>query len=150
MKYNEDMESKNTHLSIYQCAVSLATHYRHITAKLAESFDLTGVQLATLCMLEPDQPVPMKHICVLLGCDASNVTGIIDRLAQKGLIQREDSTKDRRVKMIRLSEKGTHLRQLAIAHLEQSGSHGIHQLTPEEREQLAALLLKATRPGAHN
>lgn len=144
MKYNVTMDNANPHLAIYRCAVSLAAKYRHATTKLAESFDLTGAQLGTLCILEPNQPVPMKHLCVLLNCDASNITSIIDRLAQKDLIQREDSREDRRVKMIRLTQKGIHLRQLAITHLEESGPHGITQLTEKEKVQLAALLEKAS------
>lgn len=144
VKYNTRMSNTNPHLAIYQRSISLAAKYRHATAKLAESFDLTGAQLGTLCILEPNQPVPMKHLCVLLNCDASNITSTIDRLAQKNLIQREDNSEDRRVKMIRLTQKGTHLRQLAITHLEDSGPPGITQLTREEKMQLAALLEKAS------
>lgn len=144
MKYNGAMDTSNPHLAIYQCAALLTAKYRHATTKLAESFDLTGAQLGALCLLEPDRSVPMKHLCSLLNCDASNVTGIIDRLTHNGLIQREDSQEDRRVKMIRLTEKGTHLRQLAIAHLEKSEPHGIGLLSAAEKQQLAALLEKAS------
>lgn len=144
MKYNVTMENTNPHLAIYQRSVSLAAKYRHAISRLAESFDLTGVQLGALCMLEANQPVPMKYLCPLLNCDASNITGIIDRLTQNGLIVREDSQEDRRVKMIRLTEKGVHLRQLAITHLEQAGPYGVAQLTIKEKKQLAALLEKAS------
>jgi hypothetical protein len=46
--------------------------------------------------------------------------------------------------MIRLTKKGTHLRQLAIAHFEETGPHGITRLTAEEQQQLARLLEKAS------
>jgi DNA-binding MarR family transcriptional regulator len=138
------MDNTNPHLAIYQCSVSLAAKYRHAIAKLAESFDLTGAQLGALCMLEADTSVPMKHLCVLLTCDASNITGIIERLVHRDLILREDDSDDRRVKMIRLTQKGIHLRQLAIAHLEEAGPLGIAQLTTTEKQQLATLLSKAS------
>lgn len=144
MKYNVAMDKSNPHLAIYQCSVLLAAKYRHATARLAESFNLTGAQLGTLCLLEPDKPVPMKHLCVSLNCDASNITGIIDRLTRSNLIQRKDSQQDRRIKMIQLTQKGIHLRQLAIAHLEEAGPHGVAQLTDKEKTQLAALLEKAS------
>lgn len=144
IKYNVRMDSINPHFTIYQCSTSLAAKYRHATAKLAESFGLTGAQLGALCMLDIDRPVPMKHLCILLNCDASNITGIIERLVHSGFITREDSLEDRRVKMIRLTKKGIHLRQLAISHLEEAGPHGISRLTPEEQQQLAALLEKAS------
>jgi DNA-binding MarR family transcriptional regulator len=137
------MESTNSHLAIYQCTISLAAKYRHATTKLAESFDLTGAQLGALCLLKPDQPVPMKRLCFLLNCDASNITGIIDRLVRRDLIQRRDNREDRRVKMIELTRKGIHLRQLAITHLEEAGPYGISQLSAAEKQQLATLLEKA-------
>jgi DNA-binding MarR family transcriptional regulator len=149
MKYNVVMENTNSHLAIYQCAVSLAAKYRHATTKLAESFDLTGAQLGALCLLEPDRPVPMKRLCVLLNCDASNITGIIDRLVQRDLIQRKDSQEDRRIKMIGLTKKGIHLRQVAIAHLEEAGPYGMSQLSAVEKQQLAALLEKAASCTPH-
>jgi len=138
------MESINPHFTLYQCSTSLAAKYRHAIARLAESFDLTGAQLGALCMLNVNRPVPMKHLCILLNCDASNITGIIERLVHSGFIRREDSLEDRRVKMIRLTQKGIHLRQLAIAHLEEAGPHGIARLTIKEQQQLAALLEKAS------
>lgn len=138
------MDSINPHFTIYQCSTSLTAKYRHAIAKLAESFNLTGAQLGALCMLDVDRPVPMKHLCVLLNCDASNITGVVERLVHSGFIQREDSLEDRRVKMIRLTQKGTHLRQLAIAHLEEACPYGITRLTIEEQQQLAALLEKAS------
>jgi DNA-binding MarR family transcriptional regulator len=143
MKYTVAMDNTNPHLAIYQCSVSLTAKYRHAISKLAESFDLTGAQLSALCMLEADKPVPMKYLCTLLNCDASNITTLIDRLTHSGLIQREDSTADRRVKMLRLTQKGIHLRQLAIAHVETAGPHGVAQLSSNEKQQLATLLKKA-------
>lgn len=111
--------------------------------KLADSFDLTGSQLNALCMFESDTPVPMKYLSTLLTCDASNVTGIIDRLEASQLIKREDSPTDRRVKMISLTQKGTHLRELAISHIKDISPEGITNLTAAEKLQLATLLTKA-------
>lgn len=144
IKYNSSMDDNNPHFTIYQCSTSLTAKYRHAITKLAESFNLTGAQLGALCMLDGDRPVPMKYLCALLNCDASNITGMIERLVHSGFIQREDSLEDRRVKMIRLTQKGIHLRQLAVAHLEKAGPHGITRLTVEEQQQLAALLEKAS------
>lgn len=35
------------------------------------------------------RPLPMRALAELLGCDASNVTGIVDRLEARGLVRRE-------------------------------------------------------------
>ena len=39
----------------------------------------------------PERPLPMGRLACALGCDASNVTGIVDRLEQRGLIERRPS-----------------------------------------------------------
>ena len=43
-------------------------------------------------------------------CDSSNVTGITDRLEERGLVRREPGEKDRRVKMLVLTEEGEKIR----------------------------------------
>ena len=45
-----------------------------------------------------------------LACDASNVTGLVDRLESRGLIVRRASADDRRVKVIALTPTGARLR----------------------------------------
>lgn len=137
----DDIENR---FIIYQRAATLAAQYRHALTKLADSFDLTGAQLNALCMFEPNKPQPMKYLCPLLTCDASNITNIIDKLESHQLIAREDNPSDRRVKMIRLTQKGAHLRQLAIASLEDIQLGSIDSLTANEKRQLALLLLKST------
>src|SRR5262245_32090841 len=62
-------------------------------------FEVTPAQAHLLQELEPDRPVPMNELAGALGCDASNVTGLVDKLETRGLIERQTVRKDRRVKM---------------------------------------------------
>ena len=48
----------------------------------------------------------MSSIAEALACDASNVTGIVDRLESRGLIARATGADDRRVKTITLTAHG--------------------------------------------
>ena len=73
-------------------------------------FDLTPPQVMTLNHLDTDEPVPMSEIAKWLSCDASNVTGIIDRLEARGLVERRSAPNDRRVTMLALTEEGAALR----------------------------------------
>jgi MarR family transcriptional regulator, organic hydroperoxide resistance regulator len=57
--------------------------------------------------------VPMSSLAGMLFCDASNVTGIVDRLEARGLIERRPSPKDRRVKLLVLTEEGARVRESA-------------------------------------
>ena len=49
-------------------------------------FDLTPAQGHALRVLDPARPVPMSMLAEALVCDASNVTGIVDKLESRGLI----------------------------------------------------------------
>jgi DNA-binding MarR family transcriptional regulator len=57
-------------------------------------------------MLELTQPTKMNMLAVRLGCDASNVTGLVDRLSRRGLLVRRQSDDDRRVRWIELTGEG--------------------------------------------
>lgn len=52
----------------------------------------------------------MGRLAATLACDASNVTGLVDRLESRGLIVRRASDGDRRVKVLVLTPAGTRLR----------------------------------------
>jgi DNA-binding MarR family transcriptional regulator len=81
----------------------------HFVALCAE-FDITPPQLFTLQHLEVQKPISMSDVAKLLACDASNVTGIVDRLEARGLVERRSAVGDRRVKMLALTDEGASLR----------------------------------------
>jgi DNA-binding MarR family transcriptional regulator len=97
---------------------------------------LTAVQARALLAL--DQPVAMSDLAGQLGCDASNITGIADRLARAGLVERVPG-QDRRVKVLTLTPRGRQLRAELRDHLADS-QFPIDRLTRPERDQLKALL----------
>ena len=65
---------------------------------IASEFELSPPQVRALGVLDPDRPVPMSDLAEALHCDNSNVTGIVDRLEKRGLIERRASEHDRRVR----------------------------------------------------
>ena len=75
----------------------------------AESFGLTQTQAWALRILET--PQPMRELARTMGCDASNVTGIVDRLEPLGLVRRRVDDRDRRVKLIEVTAEGRALRR---------------------------------------
>src|SRR5262250_641164 len=72
---------------------------------LCAEFDLTPAQGHALRVIDPDRPVPMSALAEALLCDASNVTGIVDKLEARGLAKRGQA-EDRRVKVLTLTEQG--------------------------------------------
>lgn len=77
--------------------------------------DLTFMQAKALQLLRPGEERAMGDLAEALLCDASNVTGIIDRLEARGLVERRSSHRDRRVKAIALTSAGAELRERARA-----------------------------------
>ena len=109
---------------------------------LAHEFDLAPMQLRALKELSPDSEVPMSALASHLFCDASNVTGIVDRLEARGLIERRPSAEDRRVKMLRVTPKGARVRELLVERMSEPPP-GIAQLSAEDQRALRDLLRKA-------
>lgn len=81
---------------------------RHFFDRSAE-FDLSP-QLAK-AFGELREPLSMGELAERLFCDASNVTGIVDRLEEKGLVERQPDAGDRRVKRLVLTPEGRKLWQ---------------------------------------
>jgi DNA-binding MarR family transcriptional regulator len=79
---------------------------------LAAELNLSPVQCHLLHLIEPGRPVPMGRVAETLACDASNVTGLVDRLESRGLIERRPSADDRRVRVLALTPTGVRLRTL--------------------------------------
>jgi DNA-binding MarR family transcriptional regulator len=82
--------------------------------ELARELDFSPVQLHSLRLLEPEVETPMRALAQQLFCDPSNVTGIVDRLEARGLIERRSSETDRRVKIIRLTPEGQRVRAAVV------------------------------------
>src|SRR6059058_3492575 len=76
---------------------------------------LSFAQAHALRLLDPEEPLPMSSLAERLFCDASNVTGIADRLEARGLVERRSSAGDRRVKALTLTDNGVALRGRVVA-----------------------------------
>ena len=79
-------------------------------AAIAQEFELAPMQMQALMALQPGRELPMSALADTLLCDASNVTGIVDRLEARGLIERREAPHDRRVKMLAVTSEGARFR----------------------------------------
>jgi DNA-binding MarR family transcriptional regulator len=84
---------------------------------LAAELELSPAQCHVLHLIEPGRPLPMGQLAGTLACDASNVTGLVDRLESRGLVRRRASAEDRRVKVLELTPSGARLRTLLLARM---------------------------------
>jgi DNA-binding MarR family transcriptional regulator len=117
---------------------------KYAIVETAEANNITMMQALTLCLLEPDQSVPMKSLSTFMSCDPSNITGIVEQLVTEGLVDRKEALHDRRIKTITLTEKGLSLRDKFLELTTSTRLPNLDALSETETEQLVTILEKAT------
>lgn len=105
-------------------------------AAVAATLGLTALQARTLLWLE--EPRSMGSLAEHLSCDASNVTGLADRLGRLGLVERVTGS-DRRVKLLSLTPAGADNRA-ELAKRVAAGSTVSARLDADQRRRLSDLL----------
>jgi DNA-binding MarR family transcriptional regulator len=103
---------------------------------------LSFPQAHALRLLEPEKPMPMSALADLLFCDASNVTGIVDRLEARGLVERGSAEGDRRVKALAITPAGVELREEVLAIMSEPPD-AIAALTASDQRALRDILARA-------
>lgn len=121
-----------------------ATYARAISAKVGE-YGLTTPQFGILEALYHLGPLSLGDLAGKLLVTGGNVTYVMDRLEEQGLVQRERSPVDRRIIQAKLTERGHAL----IAQVFPGHGSFIEELslalTPEEQDELRVLLKKLGR-----
>ena len=106
---------------------------------LAAALELSPAQCHVLYAIEPGKPMPMKQLAASLSCDASNVTGLVDRLESRGLIRRQPGREDRRVKELDLTPTGARLRAELVARMSTPPA-AIGRLSARDQRELERIL----------
>jgi DNA-binding MarR family transcriptional regulator len=137
------MQTTDPGREAWQLLFSLFGGIRANLFAACQELDLTPAQGRLLKDLEPDRPVPMTELALVHSCDASNITGLVDKLEARGLIAREANPRDRRVRMITVTAAGAELRTRLLDRIAQPPSF-IASLSPADQCRLRDLLRKAT------
>lgn len=90
----------------WRSIMSLLWLQRERVVEAASDLGLSMPQAFAFLHLDVDQPPAMRDLAGALQCDASFVTGIVDRLEELGLAERRVSATDRRVKELVLTPTG--------------------------------------------
>jgi DNA-binding MarR family transcriptional regulator len=99
---------------------------------------LSLVHLNVLSVLDADGPLPMGRLADALDVSVASVTGIVDRMEKRGLVERRRDEADRRVVLVDLADGGREaLRRISEGRREGLGQLLI-QLTDEELSGLLA------------
>ncbi|MFD3438038.1 MULTISPECIES: MarR family winged helix-turn-helix transcriptional regulator [unclassified Streptomyces] len=117
---------------------SVVARYYTEYEQVAAQHSLTGAQARVLGLLTLE-PMPMRRIAVKLKCEPSNITGIVDRLESRGLVERRPDAHDRRVKLAAPTDDGLETARRLRESLD-FAREPLAQLTDEERTVLRDLL----------
>jgi DNA-binding MarR family transcriptional regulator len=82
-----------------------------------KALGLTPGHLKVLAALEPGMPRPMGVIADACNCDPSMATWLVDRLEERGLVERTMLATDRRVKTVNLTALGLQTKERLFAHM---------------------------------
>jgi DNA-binding MarR family transcriptional regulator len=114
----------------------IITSERCAFAQRCRDLSLSTAHVYLMTLLESHGPLSMSQLAELLQMALPNATGLVDRVHERGIVDRVRDTADRRVVLVRLTRSGTALlrklelirrRRLALA---------LHFMAPEHRNQL--------------
>lgn len=126
-------------LDAWQLLVQFFFTQRSQLPPLAAELDLSPAQCHLLHLIDPGQPIPMGQLAETLACDASNVTGLVNRLESRGLVRRRSSDGDRRVRVLDLTPTGARLRTQLVDRMTTPPA-GLARLSVREQQALVRIL----------
>jgi DNA-binding MarR family transcriptional regulator len=106
-------------------------------------FDLTPVQYAALAAIGASPGLDQVTLAGLIAFDRTTITGVVDRLVQKGLLERHASSRDRRARELRLTDKGRRTLRAMTPAVESAQRTMLRGLTAREADEFLRLLRKA-------
>jgi DNA-binding MarR family transcriptional regulator len=114
-------------------------------SQLFKNEGLTGAGFNVLRVLEEDRKegLPCSQVGERLLSRAPDVTRLLDRLEDKGLVRRARSSEDRRVVRAWITAKGSKLLSKMVPGLEAQMVSQLGHLTRKEQKELTRLLVKA-------
>lgn len=134
------MKSTKSHAcEAWQLLMKLFFAQRADLPTVASEFELSPAQCHVLHLIEPGRQVPMGRLAESLACDASNVTGLVDRLESRGLVRRLPSHEDRRIKVLELTREGLRLRSTVFERMTRP-PESLGRLSAAEQQALVKIL----------
>ena len=105
----EDIKKGELVEQILQISEKALREVLHLLSREWLQLDLTMPQLKVVSIISSNGPLCMSVIAADLGVSLAAVTGVVDRLVERGIVLRQGQPGDRRVVLCALSEKGQEL-----------------------------------------
>lgn len=141
-------QSRLTHLVGYAATRASITMRRVFTRHLGP-LDLKVVEFSILMLVAANPQINQKRLGAALDISAPNMAVTLDRMVERGWVERVRSTQDRRAQQIHLTAQGAELVQRAEKIASTMENAALKVLSPAERALLIELLMKVAggKPG---
>jgi DNA-binding MarR family transcriptional regulator len=110
-------------------------------------YDLTPVQYAALTAIKTHPGIDQVTLAGLIAYDRTTITGVVDRLAQKGLLVRQVNSRDRRVRELQITDEGARVLRGIEPAVEAAQRIMLRGLSKDEADEFLRLLRKAIAAG---
>lgn len=110
--------------------------------------EMSTPQLKALLLISEEKEIRMRELARRLGGSFSNATVLVDRLVERGLVERMAEPQDRRVVLVHTTEEGRQLIECLVTSWRALSAPLLENLNSEERatvQEALRLLLKAAR-----
>jgi len=110
--------------------------------------DMSTPQLKALLLISEEKGIRMRELAHRLGGSFSNATVLVDRLVDRGLVERMAEPQDRRVVLVRATEDGQHLIEQLVTSWRTLSAPLLETLTSEDLatvRKALRVLLEATQ-----
>jgi MarR family 2-MHQ and catechol resistance regulon transcriptional repressor len=138
MARDEDSSGVHLWLILMKAHAALLEHAH----KNIQELNLGDSDFFVLEVLLHKGPLPVNTIGQKVRLTSGSISVAVDRLEQRGLVERSSGQRDRRVRIVQLTESGRKLIECAFANHAQAMEAAAAGLSCEEKRQLIGLLRK--------
>jgi MarR family transcriptional regulator, temperature-dependent positive regulator of motility len=139
-----DTNDKPGHLARRFQQIAVAVFHAEVEAA---GYDLTPVQYAALSTITTHPGIDQATLAGLIAYDRTTITGVVDRLVQKGLIVRQANSRDRRARELQITDEGRRVLCGIEPAVEAAQRLMLRGLTADEADAFLRLLRKAIAAG---
>lgn len=126
----------------YRLAQATVVTNRIFESQVAEVLDLRKVEYTVLTLVQQNEGLTAAQLASELAFTAPNMAAWIDRLSRRGLVEREQHSRDRRALHIRTTAAGRELAKRATQAIRAAEAQVLSVLSPGEQLMLFELLQK--------
>ncbi|ADI01653.1 MAG TPA: MarR family transcriptional regulator [Syntrophothermus lipocalidus] len=131
-------------MELEQCVNFVLTKAQNAVHQLFKAelapYGVTPGQYGVLRCLWDQNGMTAKQLADRLSLDGSTITGILDRMEQRGLIERHTDPKDRRALKVMLTEHGLRLKEPLTKAIEEANRKALRSFSQEQAQLLKKLL----------